>query len=293
MKAIIFGSNGQDGYYLTQLCKSKNIETIGVSRTGKGELGDISSFEQVKYLVKEHQPDYVFHLAANSTTRHDALFENHETISTGTINVLESVRRYCGNAKVFITGSGIQFKNSGVPISEHDEFEANCPYSVARIQSVYAARYYRSLGIKAYVGYLFHHESPLRKPNHVSQIVASLARKVASNENEVIELGNIEVEKEWVFAGDVVNAIFKLVDQDDVYEATIGSGITYSIKDWLDHCFKLIGREWNSHITIIEGYIPEYQKLVSNPETMATIGWVPEIGISELAEIMLSTSITD
>lgn len=288
MKAMIFGANGQDGHYLHRLCESKGIQPIGISRAGDGVRGDVSDFELVKSLIKKHRPDYVFHLAANSTTRHDVLFENHETISTGTLNVLESVRLYCGDARVFITGSGVQFKNSGVPISEHDEFKADCPYSVARIQSVYAARYYRSIGVRAYVGYLFHHESPLRKPNHISQIIVNLAQKVASGKNEVIELGNIEVEKEWVFAGDVVKAIFMLVEQNDIYEAAIGSGITYSIKEWLDQCFKLIGKEWVDHVKIREGYIPEYQRLVSNPATMARLGWVAETDLSELANMMIS-----
>ncbi len=291
MKAIIFGANGQDGYYLHQLCLAKGIEPIGISRTGDWEHGDVSKLEQVERLIKKHRPDYVFHLAANSTTRHDALLENHETIVTGSINVLEAVRRYCAEARVFITGSGVQFKNTGAPISENDEFEANSAYSVARIQSVYAARYYRSLGIRTYVGYLFHHESPLRKPNHISQIVVNLAQRAASGANDTIELGDINVEKEWVFAGDIVKAIFMLVEQDDVFEATIGSGITYSIKDWLDHCFTVIGKNWPDHVKIREGYIPEYQRLVSNPATMATLGWIPETNLFELAEMMMSTKV--
>lgn len=85
MKALIFGANGQDGYYLQELCKLKGIEPIGVARSGNGVIGNVSNYEQVEQLIKQHLPTYVFHLAASSTTRHDALFENHETISTGTL----------------------------------------------------------------------------------------------------------------------------------------------------------------------------------------------------------------
>src|SRR5258705_8714397 len=161
MHNLIFGANGQDGYYLSNLSKAKGIEPIGVSRSGNWVRGDVSSYEQVQHLIKQYQPTYVFHIAANSTTHHEALFENHETISTGTLNVLEAVWTHCPRAKVFIAGSGVQFENTGATISEDDPFEPSSPYSVARIQSVYAARYYRSLGLAVYVGYLFHHESPL------------------------------------------------------------------------------------------------------------------------------------
>ncbi|MEJ1958889.1 MAG: GDP-mannose 4,6-dehydratase [Nitrosomonadales bacterium] len=179
MNALIFGANGQDGVYLHELCKLKGIEPIGVARSGNALAGNVSDYGQVERLIKHYSPAYVFHLAANSTTRHDALFENHETISTGTLNILEAVKRHSAASKVFITGSGVQFKNAGNPISEKDEFEANSPYSVARIHSVYAARYYRSLGIRAYVGYLFHHESPYRKASHVSKMVTKgLLREV-------------------------------------------------------------------------------------------------------------------
>ena len=177
MNALIFGANGQDGYYLNELCILKGLKPIGISRSGNWINGDISCYELVEELVKKYRPAYIFHVAANSTTRHDALFENHATISTGTLNILEAVKRHCPKTKVFITGSGVQFKNTGKPISEKDEFEGSSPYSVARIQSVYAARYYRSLGIRAYVGYLFHHESPLRKSNHVSKMIACLAKR--------------------------------------------------------------------------------------------------------------------
>ena len=116
-------------------------------------------------------PDVIFHLAANSTTKHEALRENHETIVTGTLNILESVLCHSPETRVFIVGSGLQFKNSGLPISEDSEFDAASAYAVARIQSVYVARYFRRLGVRVYVGYLFHHESPFRHPHHVSKVI--------------------------------------------------------------------------------------------------------------------------
>jgi GDPmannose 4,6-dehydratase len=288
MKSIIFGASGQDGHYLADLCRLKGIEPIGVSRSGNGARGDVANYEEVELLVKEHKPAYIFHVAAKSTTRHDALFENHETISTGSLNILEAVKRHHPESKVFLTGSGVQFVNKGVPISETDAFEASSPYSVARIQSVYAARYYRSLGFKVYVGYLFHHESPLRKPNHVSQMIALAAQRIARGSGETIEIGDISVEKEWTFAGDIAKGIFTLVEQDSVFETAIGSGKAYSIQNWIEQCFAIIGRDWHDHIRLRKGFTPEYNRLYSNPRTIEKLGWYPAVSLRQLAEMMVS-----
>ncbi|MDX6443621.1 MAG: GDPmannose 4,6-dehydratase [Blastocatellia bacterium] len=288
MNAIIFGANGQDGYYLGELCRAKGIEPIEVSRSGNGVRGDVSSYEQTEHLIKKYRPAYVFHLAANSTTQHDALFENHETISTGTLNILEAVKSHSPSARVFITGSGVQFRNTGQPISEDQEFEATSPYSVARIQSVYAARYYRALGLSVYVGYLFHHESPMRQPRHVSQKIALAVKRIAEGSRDILELGDISVEKEWTFAGDVANGILTLVEQNAVFEAVIGSGVAYSIENWLDECFGVIGKDWRDHVRCREGFTAEYKRLLSNPRTMKSLGWSPSVNFSDLAAMMIS-----
>jgi GDPmannose 4,6-dehydratase len=290
VKAIIFGANGQDGYYLSELCKLKGIEPIGVSRSGNWLHGDVSHYEQVEQLIKKNKPVYIFHVAANSTTRHDALFENHATISTGTLNVLEAVRSYSPASKVFIAGSGVQFENIGLPISETDKFEANSAYSVSRIHSVYAARYYRSLGLRTYVGYLFHHESPLRKPTHVSKMIALAVKRIAAGASEIIELGDISVKKEWTFAGDVAKGIFTLIEQDTVFEAVIGSGVTYSIEDWLKECFRYIGEDWNEYVRLRSGFLVEYKCLVSNPRIINSLGWFPTVAFHELARMMIESA---
>jgi GDPmannose 4,6-dehydratase len=290
MNALIFGANGQDGYYLQQICSERDMDVITVSRSGLQIQGDVTEYALVEKLVAVHKPAYIFHLAANSTTRHDALFENHSTISTGTLNILESVNKHSPSSKVFITGSGLQFKNSGQQISENDEFEALTPYAVARIQSVYAARYYRSLGIRAYVGYLFHHESPLRKKHHVSKMIALAVQRIAEGSDEEIEIGDIGVRKEWAFAGDIAQGIFKLIEQDRQFEATIGTGVSYTIQDWLEQCFMVIGKNWRDYVRQKKGFAAEYTQLVSDPTTIQSLGWRPEITFNELARMMVTTT---
>lgn len=292
MKAIIFGASGQDAYYLSGLLEASGIEVIGVSRyKGNYITGTITDRDFVTTLIAGHQPHYIFHLAANSTTRHDALFENHETISTGTLNVLEAVYSYSRHSRVFLSGSGLQFVNKGQPISETDEFDASSPYCIARIQSVYAARYYRRLGVKVYVGYFFNHDSPRRSERHVNQKVVAAAVRIASGSKEQLTIGDIAVKKEFTFAGDIAKAIITLVNNEGIFEAIIGSGKAYSIEEWLDLCFRYFGLAWQEHTVIQEGFKSEYDMLVSNPQRIYSLGWEPKISISELAAMMIKTEL--
>ena len=288
MKAIIFGANGQDGYYLIKLLQSKNIEVTGVSRSGNFLRTDISNFVEVAALITKLKPEYIFHLAANSTTRHDAIFENHETIATGTLNILEAVKQFSVDTKVFISGSGLQFLNEGKPIKESDVFAGNDAYSISRIQSVYAARYFRSLGIKVYVGYFFNHDSPLRSERHVTKKVIAAAKRIAGGSKEKLEIGDMKVIKEWSYAGDIVKGIWLLVNQDNIFEVNIGSGEGYTIREWVDLCFKIAGISPESHVIQLEGFISSYQQLICDNSLLRSIGYQPVISLRQLAVKMMN-----
>lgn len=291
MKAIVIGSSGQDGIYLSALLKVQGVEVIGFSRSNGLGKGSVADYDLVCREIIYHQPNYIFHLAARSTTRHEALFENHETISTGSLNVLEAVRIYCPQAKVFLSGSAMQFVNSGVPIDEHTPFHASSAYAVARIQSVYAGRYYREVfGLAVYIGYFFNHDSAHRSEQHVNQKIVAAVKRISEGSMEKLCLGNIDVRKEFNYAGDVVNAIWILVNQNRVFEATIGNGQAYSIRKWLDYCFKTIGKNWVDHVEINENFIPEYDILVSSPITIKSLGWKPGVNFEGLAKIMLQST---
>ncbi len=254
MKTLIFGANGQDGFYLAESCRKRNIEPIGISRSGNWLKGDVACYKQVETLIRHYSPDFIFHLAANSSTGHEVLWENHQTICTGTLNILEVVKLHSPRSKVFITGSGLQFVNNGTPISEKDPFLTSNAYALNRIQSTYAARYYRSLGLQVYVGYLFHHESPLRKSHHVSKKITSAVYKIATGELSFLEVGDIRVTKEWTFAGDVAEGMLTLTGQNNVYEAVIGSGVSHSIQDWLELCFDYVGLDWKKICDLSGGF---------------------------------------
>jgi GDPmannose 4,6-dehydratase len=285
-KAIIFGINGQDGFYLSMLLQKMEYKVIGISRTDSNT--DLTNFESVGELVKKNTPNLIFHLAANSTTRHDALFENHTTIRTGTFNILEAVKIYSPKTKVFISGSGLQFVNTEKPIKESNNFEARDPYSVSRIQSVYAARYYRKLGLQVYVGYFFNHDSPRRTERHMAKKITEAVKRIANGSNEKLEIGDISVIKEWTYAGDIVEGILTLVLQDNIYEANISSGIGHSIEEWLNVCFLSIDKKWQDHIILKNNFSPEYKMLVSDPSIITSLGWSPKVSFDELAKMMIN-----
>lgn len=287
MTAIIFGAGGQDGYYLTRLLEEKSVKVIEVSRRSGFLHIDIGSCEDVSSLIKNYQPDFIFHFAANSTTHHEAIFENHTTISTGTLNILEAVKIFSPATKIFISGSGLQFKNDNKPIKESDPFEARDPYSVSRIQSVYAARYFRTLGLRVYVGYFFNHDSPLRTERHMSKKIANAARRISEGSEDKIEIGDWSVIKEWTYAGDVVKGIWLFMLQDKIFEMNISSGIGHSIKDWVSECFKIIGKDAGSYIQKKDNFIPEYEILVSDATLINSLGFHPEVSFHQLAEMMV------
>jgi GDPmannose 4,6-dehydratase len=293
MKALIFGISGQDGFYLTRLLALHTVDFVGVSRSSGNWLqGDVSDFSFVSSVIQSLKPALIFHLAADSTTKHESLFANHEAISTGTLNILESVRLYSPHSKVFLSGSAMQFNNSGGPINESTPFSATSPYAVARIQAAYAGRYFRDFfGVHVYTGFFFNHDSPLRSERHVSKKIAAASVRIACGSKERLPLGNIFVQKEFNFAGDTVEAVWIMVNQDTIFEAVIGNGETHSIEEWANYCFSSQGLDWREHVDIDQTFKPEYMRLVSDPSLMRSMGWKTRTSFTELADMMIKAEL--
>jgi GDPmannose 4,6-dehydratase len=291
MVVIIFGVSGQDGYYLQAYLKSLGYNVLGISRSKGDIIGNVADEKFVKNVIIEYKPNYIFHFAANSTTNHYAINENNATISGGSINILESVRLYSPLTKVFLTGSAMQFKNENVPIDESTEFSSSSPYAISRVQSVMLARYFRSkYNLKIYVGYLFNHDSPLRKSDHINQKIVETVLRIKNGSSEKLLIGNLGVKKEFSFAGDIVKAIWLMVNQEVHFEVVIGSGISYSIQQWVEYCFDQMGLNWRLFVEEQYDYKSEYKELVSNPLLINQLGWEPTMNFHQLANLMLSQS---
>ena len=290
MRILIFGISGQDGFYLKKLCEAKGYQVIGVSRSdGDWIQGSVTDKTLVYELIKIHQPFCVFHFAANSSTKHNLIYENNETICEGSIHILEAVHQYSRQSKVFLSGSGLQFVNNGIPVKETDEFFAGSPYAAQRIYSAYLARYYRTLGIQAYIGYFFHHDSPLRTERHLNIKIINAALRIKAGSNEFIELGDTDVIKEYNHAADIMNAVWILITQDEVYETVIGSGTGYKIQDWIDVCSQLTSVTLNDYIIPNKEFKAEFNLLIADPTTLCKLGWNPYYDIYQLAQDIIES----
>ncbi len=288
MKALIFGSSGQDGHYLTRLLESRKIKVIGVSRSKAEVIGSVADRNLVERLVLDNKPDYIFHLAAVSVTHHDAVWTNHQAISIGTLNVLEACKVHSPRTRIFLSGSALQLRNIGEPISEDAGFVGDSSYAVHRIHSFYLGKYYREqFGLKVSFGYFFNHDSPLRDAKHVNQKIIFYLRDLQEKEtSEKLRLGPIDVKKEFNFAGDLVEAAWLVVNQDVFYDVVLGCGKAYSIRDWLTYCFASIGEKWTDHVEW-DANGRTYDILISQPGRLRSLGWNPKVSFEGLADMML------
>lgn len=288
MNAIIFGHTGQDGWYLTKLLKQKGIQVYGVSRSKTDLKCSLDEYDKLVEVLTDIKPDYIFHFAAISTTKHEYLFDNHRTISTGVLNLLEATRISCPHTRIFLSGSGLQFVNDGHPLDEECLFDATSSYSVERNYTYFLGKYYRNkFNMNVFFGFFFTHDSPKRSEYHMTQKIASAAKAAARGENKKLFIGDLEVRKEYLYAGDAVNAIWILVNQDKYYDVVIGSGVDYSIRDWVSKCYGIVNLDWRDYIVSDNKFIAEYKRLISNPTRLYKMGWQPQVDFNTLATLMM------
>ena len=246
---------------------------------------NVANASAVDRWIRTCRPARIFHLAARSTTSLEAGADNFQAIAVGAWNILSSAWRHVPRARVLVAGSGLQFRNRGHPIHEDDPFDPSSPYAVARIAAVQAARYFRGLGLRVYVGYLFHHESPQRRPGQMSRRIAAAA---AGKLRGTLSIGDGRVRKEWAFAGDIARGMWTLISQAKVMEACIGTGKAYAIQDWVRACFAVHGGDWRKKIILGRGgFVPEYRTLVSQPRRIFSLGWRPRVSLAQLARLMV------
>ena len=139
-----------------------------------------------------------------------------------------------------------------------------------------------------YVGYLFNHDSALRTENHVNQKIIRSVKRILNNEQNVLELGNIDIKKEFNFADDIVKAIWLFINQEKINEIILSSGIVNSIKDWVKLCFEECDLNWEEHVIISKSFKSEYNILYGDSNTIRALGWEPSHDIKDLARLMLN-----
>lgn len=297
MNAIIYGANGQDGFYLAELLAEEGISVTCVSRspvTGMVKAAqkiasDVTDQAFVAQLIHDQQPDFIFNFAANSVCTHQSTMEHYRTIAGGTLNILEAVNLYSRQTRVFLSGSALQFVNEGRSIREDDQIAAESGYAAARNYSLFLARYYRKLGLKVYFGFFFHHESPHGKAWRLSRRVATAAREAKVTGKCEFDWGPIEYPREWNFAGDLMEAVWTLVNQPSVFEACLGCGRTHLVSEFANACFEALGLDLRDFIEMPERHsFPP--KLSANPGVIRALGWQPTTEFGDLARLMVGAT---
>ena len=276
MKALICGINGQDGSYLAQLLLGKGYEVWGTSRdvqastlTNLGALGitDLvrpismapSDFRSVFTAVDRSDPDEVYFLASQSSVglSFEQPAETLESIVTGTLNMLEVLRLRRVPTRLYHAGSSECFGDTGgIPADERTSFHPRSPYAVAKASAHrLVANYRESYGLHASTGILFNHESPLRPRRFVTQKIIQGAKHIAAGDVDRLVLGRIDIQRDWGWAPEYVDAMWRMLQLDTPQDLVIATGQTHSLQDFVAEAFALHGLDWRDHVDVSEEFI--------------------------------------
>jgi GDPmannose 4,6-dehydratase len=267
--ALICGVSGQDGAYLAKLLLEKGYVVHGASRDAElasfrnlerlGIRSDIRllsmtamDFRSVLTALTNVGPDEIYNLGGESSVglSFDRPLDTFESITVGTINLLEAMRFIGKPTKFYNASSSECFGNTdGQPANEETPFRPRSPYAVAKAAAFWqVANYREAYGLLACSGILFNHESPLRPERFVTQKIVAAARRIANGSKETLRLGDISVQRDWGWAPEYVDAMWRMIQAPTPQDFVIGTGKTHSLEVFLDTVFATLGLDWHQHV---------------------------------------------
>lgn len=313
-RALITGVTGQDGAYLTRLLLDKGYEVHGIKRRTSlintdrvNEFFDHPNFHLhygnlhdgpcLNRLVLELEPDEVYNLGAQSHVRvsFEVPEETVDTVALGTLRLLEAVRLLRdvkGKETRFYQASSSEMygDNPEVPQSEETRMTPASPYACAKLFSHGLVRNYRmGYGMHASSGILFNHESPLRGETFVTRKITMAAANIKLGRQDILELGNLDAKRDWGFAGDYVEAMWMMLQQDAPDDYVVATGETHTVREFLEKTFELAGLKAEDHVRISERlFRPHEVPLLLGDVTKARerLGWKPTVTFEGLVEMM-------
>jgi len=313
--ALVTGITGQDGSYLLDLLLKKGYKVIGIKRRTstistdrldhnyentnfKMHYGSLHEASWMYRLLTKYSPDEVYNLAAQSHVRvsFDCPIETTDIIATGTLRLLEAVRQCCPKAKFYQASSSEMFgDNPENPQSETTRLMPASPYSCAKVFAHNICRNYReSYDMHISSGILFNHESPRRGETFVTRKITIAAAKIKLGLQDKLYLGNLEAKRDWGFAGDYVEAMWLMLQQDIPDDYVISTGATYSVRQFLQKTFEIAGLKMEDHVEIDQRlFRPQEVPLLLGDSTKAfeKLGWKPETSFDQLVEMMYSADL--
>ena len=267
--ALIFGISGQDGAYLARLLLERNYAVHGTSRDA--EIADFATlatlgirnqiglhsavptdFRSTFQVISRTDPDEIYNLSGQSSVglSFQQPVETLESITVGTLNILECIRLLARPIRFYNAGSGECFGDTGgKAANESTQFHPRSPYAVAKSAAYWeVANYRESYGLYACSGILFNHESPLRPQRFVTRKVTAAAVRIARGSNEQLRLGDLAIRRDWGWAPEYVEAMWAMLQQKEPEDLVIATGVAHSLEEFVDVAFRTLGLNWCDHV---------------------------------------------
>jgi len=314
--ALICGVSGQDGSYLARLLLSKGYIVHGTSRDAamsgfanlralgiKDRVGTLSmtltDFRSVAQVLTQIRPDEVYNLAGQSSVSlsFEQPVETLESVTVGTLNLLEAVRFLNISTRIYNACSSECFGDTkGEAADEETPFRPRSPYAVAKAAAYWeVANYREAYGLYACSGILFNHESPFRPERFVTQKIVAAACRIADRKQERLKLGNVKVQRDWGWAPEYVDAMWRMLQQDVPQDYVIATGETQSLERFVALTFEAVGLGWENYVDSDPGLMRTTDLLISraNPARAARfLHWQARKKLPEIVQGMIAAELS-
>jgi GDPmannose 4,6-dehydratase len=311
--ALITGTTGQDGSYLSEYLLSLGYKVYGLIRRSSTQNFERVAHiqDQIEFLnadlldqnsltnaIAEAKPDEVYNLAAQSfvPASWSQPVLTGEFTALGVTRMLEAIRVLNPKIRFYQASSSEMFgKVHSVPQDEETKFHPRSPYGVAKLYGHWITVNYReSYRMHAVSGILFNHESPRRGEEFVTRKISLAAARIRAGLQKELRLGNLEAKRDWGFTGDYVKAMHLMLQQDEPRDYVVGTGETHTVEEFVEIAFQRAGLNWRDHVVIDKKFVrpAEVDLLISNPRrAREELGWKPEVSFRELVEMMVDADI--
>lgn len=329
-KALITGISGQDGYFLSKLLKEKGYNVHGLVRRNSqmsiGTLdhlapqikdsihihwGDVTDHVVVEQVIRKEQFDEVYHLAAQSFV--GLSFTNpkltYDVNISGTLNIVNAVKEFSSHTRLYFAATSELYGVTKIsPQNEETPFYPRSPYGVSKLAGFWTIKNYReAYGLFMSNGILFNHESEMRGEEFVTRKITLAATRIAKGSSETLLLGNLEAKRDWGYAGDYVEGMWRILQQPKPDDFVLATGESHSIREFVEETFKQVGipLRWEGHGILEEGFHGVTGKLMikvdpqffrpaevealigDSSKAKQALGWSPTIDFPHLVEIMV------
>ncbi len=320
-KALITGITGQDGSYLTELLLSKGYEVHGIIRRASTfntkridhvyvdphtpdahlflHYGDLSDAEQISNILYNIRPDEVYHLGAQSHVRvsFDCPEYTGNVTALGTARILEAITRSGNGARFYQASSSEMFGGAKPPQNENTAFHPKSPYAAAKLYAYWMTVNYRE-GYKLFAcnGILFNHESPRRGETFVTRKITRAIAQILAKKQEHLYLGNLEARRDWGYAPEYVECMWKILQQNAAEDYVIGTGETHSVQEFVDEAFSYASLSQDDHLKMDPRYFRpnEVDALVADSsKAKKKLGWDPKVKFRDLVRIMVDSDMRE